>query len=78
MHHAAYYQSGPDHVYESSFDDISGRLTPRYLDQEDFDNWGDHILVYDLNTNKAIDFYSVLNFYYGAGIEANPVVNFLN
>lgn len=78
MHHASYYQSGPNHVYESSFEDVTGRITPRYLDQQDFDYWGDHILVYDLNTNRAIDFYSVLNFYYGTGVEAAPVVYYLN
>ncbi|WP_114497213.1 hypothetical protein [Fontibacillus phaseoli] len=70
MHHEAYYQSGPDHIYESSFYDTLGKRTPRSLDSEDM-NW-DHILVYDLNTNKTIDFYSVLNYYYAAGIEPAP------
>ncbi|MGG6313256.1 hypothetical protein [Paenibacillus macerans] len=73
MYHEAYYQSGPDHVYESSFDDTLGKRTPRNLDEDDLTNWGDHILIYDLNTNKTIDFYSVLNYYYAAGIEPNPV-----
>ncbi|WP_410770678.1 hypothetical protein [Fontibacillus sp. BL9] len=73
MHHEAYYQSGPDHIYESSFYDTLGKRTPRSLDAEDM-NW-DHILVYDLNTNKTIDFYSVLNYYYAAGIEPAPTVS---
>ncbi|RRJ62257.1 hypothetical protein EHV15_04305 [Paenibacillus oralis] len=78
MHHAAYYQSGPDHIYESTFDDTLGKRTPRYLDEEDIEGYGPHILVYDLNTQKAIDFYSVLNYYYAAGIEAAPTVRALN
>lgn len=78
MYHQSYYQSGPDHIYESSFDDTLGKRTPRYLDDEDIDSYGPHILVYDLNTQKAIDFYSVLNFYYAAEIEPDPTVRALN
>lgn len=78
MYHEAYYQSGPDHIYESSFYDTLGKRTPRNLDEDDLSNWGDHILVYDLNTNKTIDFFSVLNFYYAAGIEPLPTIRPLN
>lgn len=78
MYHESYYQSGPNHVYESSFYDTLGKLTPRSLDAEDINSFGPHLLVYDLNTQKAIDFYSVLNYYYAAGIESPPTVQALN
>lgn len=78
MYHQSYYQSGPDHVYESSFYDTLGKRTPRSLDVEDINSFGPHLLVYDLNTRKAIDFYSVLNYYYAAGIESPPTVQALN
>ncbi|EPX60302.1 hypothetical protein D187_002388 [Cystobacter fuscus DSM 2262] len=41
-------------------------------------NWGDQILIYDLNTGKPIDFFSVLNFYYASGVEAVPTITWLN
>ena len=56
---------------------ILGKTTPRQIDTDDF-NYGDHILIFDLNTGQPIDFYSVLNFYYGAGIETLPIINYLN
>lgn len=70
------FQSDP-HYYYASFDDILGKTTPRRLEADDY-SYGDHILVYDLNTGTPIDFYSVLNFYYGAGVEALPTITQLN
>lgn len=66
------FQSVP-HYYYSSFVDILGKTTPRRLEADDY-QYGEHILVYDLNTGKPIDFYSVLNFYYGSGIENLPII----
>lgn len=77
MYHESQYQSGTNPYYHSSFVDILGKTTPRQIDADDF-NYGDHILIFNLNTGQPIDFYSVLNFYYGAGIEALPTVSFLN
>lgn len=69
------YQSGPDHEYERSFVDTFGKMTPRSLTADDFETFS-HILVYDLNTGKAIDFYSPLNYYYACGAEGAPAVTF--
>lgn len=71
------FRSGPPTQYTSSFVDTIGKTTPRRLD-DDIKNWGDHILVYDLNEQKPIDFFSVLNFYYAGGIEALPSIKLLN
>jgi hypothetical protein len=70
------FQSDP-HYYYASFDDILGKTTPRRLEADDY-SYGDHILVYDLNTGTPIDFFSVLNYYYGAGVEALPTIIQLN
>lgn len=77
LYHESQYQSGTNPYYHSSFVDILGKTTPRQIDTDDF-NYGDHILIFDLNTGQPIDFYSVLNFYYGAGIETLPIINYLN
>ncbi|GAA0368185.1 hypothetical protein [Bacillus horti] len=69
----SYYQSGPDHIYESTFYDTIGKRTPRRLDQEDIDFVGPHLLVYDLDTNQAIDFVSYLNYFYATGVEPDPI-----
>ncbi|HBF7094883.1 TPA: hypothetical protein KOU56_003987 [Clostridioides difficile] len=71
------FHSYPSYYY-SSFNDITGKKTPRALDTEDFNEYGEHILILDLESNKAIDFLSVLNLYYGSGIEPFPEINFLN
>lgn len=70
------YQSGPDHFYDKSFIDTFGKLTPRSLDKQDFEGGNEHILVFDLNSGKVIDFYSQLNVYYGAGYESDPEIEF--
>lgn len=49
--------------YSKSFVDPNGRITPRDLDSSDFVN-ANHILVFDLNTGKPIDFFSSLNYFY--------------
>lgn len=49
--------------YSKSFVDPNGRITPRELDSYDFVN-ANHILVFDLNTGKPIDFFSSLNYFY--------------
>ncbi|MBM7542171.1 hypothetical protein [Amphibacillus cookii] len=77
MHHESYFRSGPPTQYESSFVDTIGLITPRRLDQDDFEHWGDHILVYDTENNETIDFFSVLNYYYASGVERTPTINFL-
>ncbi|MBM7540040.1 hypothetical protein [Amphibacillus cookii] len=77
-HFEAYFRSGPPTQYENSFVDTIGKVTPRRLDADDLTNWGDHILVYDLDTNQTIDFFSVLNYYYASGAEAIPTINYLN
>ena len=70
------YQSGPDHFYDKSFIDTFGKLTPRSLDKQDFEGGNEHILVFDLNSGKVIDFYSQLNVYYGARYESDPEIEF--
>lgn len=71
-----YYQSGVDHKYESSTKDTTGRTTPRALDEHDFTEGNEHILVYDMNEGSVIDFYSTLNLYYAGGYEAQPTITF--
>ena len=63
--------------YYSSFNDILGKTTPRRLEADDY-SYGEHILIYDLNTGTPIDFFSVLNFYCSAGVEDLPVLTPLN
>ncbi|MBQ7955184.1 MAG: hypothetical protein IJ282_05490 [Lachnospiraceae bacterium] len=71
-----YYQSGVDPVYESTTVDTTDRTTPRELDELDFVEGNEHILVYDMNTGSVIDFYSTLNIYYAGGYEAQPTIAF--
>jgi len=71
-----YYQSGVNHVYESTTVDTTERTTPRALDELDFVEGKEHILVYDLNTGSVIDFYSSLNIFYEKEYEAAPIVNY--
>jgi hypothetical protein len=68
-----YVSGGP---YYSSFDDTVGKTTPRRIDSDDVENWGPHYAVLDLDSGEIIDFFSILNFYYGAGIESIPTVTF--
>lgn len=72
-----YYQSGVDHIYESTTIDTTERNTPRALDALDFAGGNEHILVVDLFTGEVIDFYSTLNIYYAGGYESQPVISFL-
>lgn len=76
MYHQSSYASGQ--YYRSTFVDVLGKTTPRRLDLDDLTNYGDHILAVDLKTGKPIDFFSVLNFYYAAGIEKLPTIKTLN
>lgn len=76
MYHQSSYASGQ--YYHDTFVDTLGKKTPRYLDIDDMTNYGDHILAVDLKTGKPIDFFSVLNFYYAAGIEKLPTIKTLN
>ncbi|GGE35999.1 hypothetical protein GCM10011391_13500 [Pullulanibacillus camelliae] len=78
MYNESSFRSGPPTQYTNSFVDTIGKTTPRRLDSDDLTNWGDHILVYDLNKQKPIDFYSVLNYYYASGVEPLPSITFLN
>lgn len=71
-----YYQSAPDHIYDSTTVDTTGRETPRKLDSVDFAGGNQHILVYDINTGRPIDFYSTLNLFYAGGAEPQPTINF--
>lgn len=75
-YHESQYQSGTPPYYYSSFVDTLGKKTPRRLDEDD-NNYGSHILAFDLNTGKSIDFFSTLNFYYAAGIEKLPSITIL-
>ena len=72
----SYYQSGNPPVYDSSWEDTTGRTTPRTLDAADFAGGNQHILVFDLITGQCIDFYSTLNIFYAAGYEPAPTINF--
>lgn len=74
MHHVSAYRTGVG--YEDSFLDTLGKKTPRRLDADD-QNYGDHILIVDLKTGKAIDFFSVLNYYYASGVESLPVISYI-
>nr|WP_259407191.1 hypothetical protein [Bacillus safensis] len=76
MYHQSSYASGQ--YYHDTFVDTLGKTTPRRLDIDDMTNYGDHILAVDLKTGKPIDFFSVLNFYYAAGIEKLPTIRTLN
>ncbi|RFA34237.1 hypothetical protein CAI16_12175 [Virgibacillus dokdonensis] len=78
MHHVSSFRSGPPTQYEDSFVDTIGKTTPRRLDDDDLNNWGDHIIVFDVNKGRSIDFFSVLNFYYASGVESIPTIEFLN
>ncbi|MDU0070259.1 MULTISPECIES: hypothetical protein [Bacillus] len=75
MHHQSAFQSGVG--YEGSFVDTLGKVTPRRIDDNDFE-YGDHILIVDLKTGKSIDFFSVLNYYYASGVEKIPAIQYLN
>ncbi len=67
----SFYQSGSAH--EISRIDTLGKLTPRVLEADDFDDLDlEHVLIYDLNTGKSIDFYSPLNYYYITEAEGKP------
>ncbi|WP_338553506.1 hypothetical protein [Paenibacillus sp. KS-LC4] len=76
-YHYSTFASGPPTQYFQTFVDTKGLTTPRrfgFLDTIGNPN----ILVYDLNTNKVIDFVSSLNYYYANGIEPAPTVNYYN
>ncbi|MBD3858896.1 hypothetical protein IEE86_04045 [Bacillus sp. 28A-2] len=76
MYHQSSFASGQ--YYHDTFVDTLGKTTPRRLDLDDLTNYGDHILAVDLKTGQPIDFFSVLNFYYAAGIEKLPTIKTLN
>lgn len=76
MHHVSAYKTGQG--YQDSFADTLGKTTPRRLDTDDLNNYGDHILIVDLKTGKAIDFFSVLNYYYASGVERIPTIQYIN
>ncbi len=71
-----YYQSAVDHKYESTTKDTTGRTTPRNLDDLDFVGGNEHVLVYDLNTGRVIDFCSTLNIYYAGDYEPQPTIKY--
>ncbi|WP_207658760.1 hypothetical protein [Lachnotalea glycerini] len=52
----------------SNFADTSGQITPRFLGSFDFTS-GDHSLIFDIATQRVIDFYSGLNYYYYSHVE---------
>ncbi|SFF14513.1 hypothetical protein SAMN04487969_11577 [Paenibacillus algorifonticola] len=76
-YHYSTFASGPPTQYFQTFVDTKGFTTPRRLGFLDMIG-NPHILVYDLNTNKVIDFVSGLNYYYANGIEPAPTVNYYN
>ncbi|MGE6630552.1 hypothetical protein [Bacillus sp. NPDC077027] len=76
MYHQSSYSSGQ--YYQDTFVDMIGKTTPRYLEADDLENYGEHILVVDVKTGKPIDFFSVLNFYYASGVERLPTIQTLN
>lgn len=65
------YQS--DQSHEMTFVDTFGKTTPRALTADDFLD-SEHILVFDMNTGKSVDFYSPLNLYYAIGAAGTPKV----
>lgn len=69
------YQSGVNTVYDSTFEDHLGKRTPRRLDASDIPNYSNHYLVYDLKTDKVIDWYSVYNGIYIYGYEEEPLID---
>lgn len=77
-HMFSYYMSAPDPIHFGDVKDTTGRVTPRSLDELDFSGGNEHVLVFDLNTGKTIDFYSSLNLYYAGGYEAPPSYEFYN
>lgn len=51
-----------------SFDDVTGQKTPRVFDARDVSGeWGDHYLIYDLDTQKYVDFFSIYNVFFATG-----------
>ncbi|ANY66852.1 hypothetical protein BBD42_10525 [Paenibacillus sp. BIHB 4019] len=77
MYHYSTFASGPPTQYFQTFVDTKGYTTPRRFGLLDMLG-NPQILVYDLNTNKVIDFVSDLNYYYANGIEPAPTVNYYN
>lgn len=57
----SFYENGKHYT---DYADSLGKETPRALDANDIANSNPHYLVIDLNTNKVIDFYSILNWYF--------------
>lgn len=52
----------------NTWTDVYGKQTPRTLDTSDIER-NPQYLVYDLDSNKAIDFYTDLNYFYYSGKE---------
>ena len=51
-----------------SFIDLAGRKTPRRFDSWDVGgDFGDHYLIYDMDTGKYVDFYSLHNVFFASG-----------
>lgn len=51
-----------------SFIDLAGRKTPRRFDSWDVGGeFGDHYLIYDMDTGKYVDFYSLHNVFFASG-----------
>jgi hypothetical protein len=59
------YQNGTSHEY--TFIDVSGRLTPRELDNDDPASY----LIINAATGEIVDFDSILNFYYQRPTESH-------
>lgn len=51
-----------------SFEDVTGQKTPRRFNYADVDGtWGDHYLIYDMDSGSYVDFFSVYNIFFATG-----------
>ncbi len=53
-----------------SFYDITGQKTPRRFNDLDVNGeWGDHYLIYDLDKQQYVDFFSIYNIFFSSGAQ---------
>lgn len=73
---SSFNSANPDAAVRS-FVDISGQLTPRAFTSADI-NGTTQYLIYDLNTNTAIDYYGIYNYFYNGGGGETATLTFHN
>ena len=56
-----YHDQNPPRVFHN-YNDMANKYTPRSLDAEDINDFGYHFMVYDLDTQKVVEFASGLSY----------------